>query len=490
MPERKAVSSMIAYVLITLVATTALIITLTALGPAFDNAKSTSTLSDAFQNINALDTAIRTIASESQGSKRTVPLSVSDGTYGINTTNDWLYFEYTPNENLALGGTKGNVHVEQGLEFADYFNSYASGSVASPAWTNTSGQWAVSDSSYLGQNGLAYHSISTLENWKFSATITNVSGLAAGEVFALPTDLASLALYWTFDEASGTKTYDYSDKSNNGTLNHFTSGALDGWTSGSDCAYGGCVKSNRTQHVTSARTLGFAKNQSMAISFWARSDRPDNNNSADFPVTLLTNGIGLKKYQTTNQKQYYFYIYNMSGMNNGTSVNVNAGEEHTLNHWVIQYDDATKTSQVYVNTRLIRNANTVGFNGVTAMSFETPTATWNGTVDEVMIFNRSLTSDEVTALYETTTKKLNATGVQSVTTRTNVSIVLSSPAGQTRFDDVTVTSGGNGITMIVPYDGIDINGTLRVGKGQHRIEILNMGVNATSNRQVVQVRAA
>jgi hypothetical protein len=115
---------------------------------------------------------------------------------------------------------------------------------------------------------------------------------------------------------------------------------------------------------------------------------------------------------------------------------------------------------------------------------------WNGTIDEVMIFNRSLSADEITALYETSAKKLLASGTQAVAAKMSVSIVLSNPAGQTEFDEVTVTSGGNDIRMIVPYDGIDINGTLRAGRGQQQVEILNMGVNATSNRQVVQVRAA
>jgi hypothetical protein len=112
---------------------------------------------------------------------------------------------------------------------------------------------------------------------------------------------------------------------------------------------------------------------------------------------------------------------------------------------------------------------------------------FNGTIDEVMIFNRSLTSGEVTALYELSAKKLDATGTQTITAKTNVSVVLSNPAGRTKFDDIKVTREQNILSLIIPYDNIDINGTLRVGKGEHQIEITHMGTSATSNRPVIQI---
>jgi len=107
-----------------------------------------------------------------------------------------------------------------------------------------------------------------------------------------------------------------------------------------------------------------------------------------------------------------------------------------------------------------------------------------------MIFNRSLSGGEISALYETSTKKLFATGTQSITAATNVSIVLANPAGRTKFDDVLVTRGRNELSMVVAYENIDINGTLRVGKGEHHVEIRHMGVNATSNRAIVQVTSS
>jgi hypothetical protein len=488
---RKAVSSMIAYVLIALVSTTALIITLTALAPAFDNAKSTSTLSDAFQNLNTLDSAIRTIASESHGSKRTVPLSVSDGTYGINATNDWLYFEYTPNENLALGGTKGNVHVEQGSDFADYFNSYTSGSTASPAWTNTSGQWEVSDSSYLGQNGLAYINISTLENWKFGVTITNVSGVTGGQVFVLPTTPESLVGYWTMDESSDGTTYDYSGNRNNGTLTNMntTGNATSGWQA--SCKYGGCLRFDGVNDYVdsgNSTSLNFGTNN-FTIAVWAKADGGITGRGILNKGGWGSIGYGIQEaYSPANR--YYFVVRDSTGYKPvALPLYATWGWTH------IVCIKTTNHLEVWINGSYNTEYNgAIGSLSNPTKNFEIGRSSdpyyFNGTVDEVMVFNRALTPGEIASLYETGVKKLSVSGTQSVAAKTNASIVLSNPAGATKFDDVTITAGGNDITMIVPYDGIDINGTLRVGKGQHQVEILNMGVNATSNKQMVQIRAA
>lgn len=241
--SRKGISPLIATVLVMLFGVTTLGIALGVVNPAFRRMKDTSIVNDEFHTLETLNTAIKEVASESDGSKRVVPVTITDGTLRVNSTYDWLYFEYEPSEAMDISGEKGDIRIEHGLEFADYFNYYADGSKATPTWTNTSGQWIVSGGAYSGTNGTSYHNVSgPFENWKFSASISNVSGPTGGQVFVLPTNPESLVGFWPFDNRSGSVAYDYSGNRNNGTLTSMADPATpsSGWNS-TDCKYGGCL---------------------------------------------------------------------------------------------------------------------------------------------------------------------------------------------------------------------------------------------------------
>ncbi|MCX6821127.1 MAG: LamG domain-containing protein [Candidatus Aenigmarchaeota archaeon] len=493
MPGRKAVSSMIAYVLITLVAVTALTLTVIALGPTFDSARSTSTLSDAFQNMQKLDATIKGVASESTGSKRTVSLSVSDGVYGTNSTYDWLYYTYEPTNGLDIGGTKGGIYVESGLKFADYFNWYVTGSNAAPAWKNVSGQWAITDSAYSGQNGAAYHNVSgTLQNWHFSATITNVSAVSKGEVFALPTNLESLIGYWTLDEGSGGISYDYSGRNNTGTLTSMntTGNATSGWQSSANCKGGSsCLMFDGVNdYVNISNAPNITGN--LAISMWIY---PLSNQPAEAGLlTKASNDCGNYNYMLYSSTSKFCLLSSVTCswsycISNATTPDQwqHVGVVTNGTHAIFYKNGA----QIGTATFSIGSSNTQPTK-IGLSTSGTSSDYFNGTIDEVMLFNRSLSANEMNALYETSTKKLFATGTQSITPATNVSIVLSSPSGQTSFDDVTVSSGNGDITLLVPYNGIDINGSMRAARGQQQIEITNMGINAISNKQTLQIKEA
>ena len=114
---------------------------------------------------------------------------------------------------------------------------------------------------------------------------------------------------------------------------------------------------------------------------------------------------------------------------------------------------------------------------------------FNGTIDEVMVFNRALSAAEILALYETSSKKLLATGTQTIAAKTNVSVVLSNPAGRTKFDDVRVTREKNKLTILIPFTNVELNGTLRLTKGEHKIQIKHMETNTTTSKPIVELTA-
>ena len=98
-------------------------------------------------------------------------------------------------------------------------------------------------------------------------------------------------------------------------------------------------------------------------------------------------------------------------INDGTSATFFEGTTTILTdtwyHFVLTYDGATKTAKIYVNGEEENNrtfANTIIFTDLTASAkigrFASSSAEFfNGLIDEVAIWNRTLTSTEITALY-------------------------------------------------------------------------------------------
>jgi hypothetical protein len=490
----KAVSPLIASVLVAFFGVITLGVALGVVNPTFRRAQDTSAVNDQFQTLQTLNAAVKEVASEPDGSRRVVPITVTAGALRVNSTYDWLYFEYEPLETLGISGTRGDIHIDQGLEFADYFSSYADGAMASPVWTNTSGQAVASSGAYSITNGTAYHNVSTLENWKFSATITNVSGNAGGEVFVLPTNPESLVGYWTMDEASGGMAYDYSGNRNNGTLTNMntTGNATSGWNS-TDCKFGGCLKFDGVNDKIIFGNAALTPS-AMTVSFWWKKSGAAGGASTTYHHVLRylngapgSNANGIYIFSAGDRALFRLTI---DGVLKDVSI---TGMDMTGWNYITATWNGTH-SVGYLNGASVAVTPASGTlaTGTTPLELgRIADYIVNGAIDEVMIFNRSLSADEVAALYETSAKKLSgAGGTQSITTKTpNLAIMLSNPAGATKFDSIEVTSGAGKLTLMVPYTTVELNGTLRLQKGEHRVQIRHMATNATTNKPIIELTA-
>jgi len=488
---RKGISPLIATVLVILFGVITLGIALGVVNPAFRRMKDTSIVNDEFHTLETLNTAIKEVASESDGSKRVVPVTITDGTLRVNSTYNWLYFEYEPSEAMDISGEKGDIRIEHGLEFADYFNYYADGSRATPTWTNTSGQWIVSGGVYSGTNGTSYHNISgPFENWKFSASISNVTGPTGGQVFVLPTNPESLVGFWPFDNRSGSVAYDYSGNRNNGTLTNMntTGNATSGWQAVPACKAGrSCLMFDGVNDYVEVSDLG---EEPLTIEFWFYANsindvtpydrlmsNIDNTKGASPSFSLAFADGDIKIWGTawkgfsvgTISVNQWYHLTIVIKSNGDATAYLNGIEKGTVN-------DNYEFYKIGIGSNFIYSGGASG-------------RIFNGTVDEVLVFNYSFSSEEVTALYELSTKKLIATGTQTVTAKTTPAIVLSNPAGKTSFDDVALSRDRNKLTILIPFTNVELNGTLRVGKGEHKIQIKHMETNTTTSRPIVELTA-
>ena len=569
--SKKGVSPFIASVLTILFGVLMLTLVLGVVNPIFSRAKDSSVITDAFQNLNLLNSVIKEVSSEAEGSKRTVAVSVSGGEYSINLTTDLLVFTYDPSEDMYLTGRKGDIYIERGSVFLDFFNWYVEDSTADPVWTNTSGQWIVDNYKYKGDGGLAYHNLGTLENYKFSGDIYNSSGATGGQIFMVAGNPERMVGFWSFDNKTGNKSYDYSANQNNGTFHgmNLTGNSTSGWQNSADCKAGlSCLKfdgSNDYVNVPESANLNLSNE--ITVEAWFKVSNLTYSNpivrKGASSLTWDVNEDGIvdvsdRSITSVNYGRCYVLDEGYIGppwprwdidedglcdISDITEVNSHLGETGKST-WFLQIQDNfytranenilvfslgkspetgeplsvissktftdddletwfhvagtydNSTISLYINGVLDNSTSVSGSfisNETLRIGAENPNGRaalyyFNGTIDEVKIWNVSLTAGEVAAEYELSAKKIKESGSQSIGAKTNASIVLANPDGITSFDNIKISrTNRKKQKLVIPYSNIDLNGTLRIVKGEHRVAVEHMGTNTTLNEPIIQI---
>lgn len=482
-------SPLISMVMVIAFSIVGIILVLNAINPAIERAKDASIISEAQQNLQLLNSIIKEVASEANGSKRTITISITDGAYHFDAVNDYLYFEYQPSQFLTLGGIKGDIQIESGGVFSDYFNRYLENSDASETWTIVNGTWKIVVGRYNGNNGIAYRNLGTLRNFSISSKIYSPSQVS-GEVFILPKNPLKLIGYWTFDEKGGNVVYDFSMNSNNGMLGddnienededtppsfvqgRFSSGlefdGIDDFVNfGNDSIF----------------DLGL---KSFTITFWIKPREQLNNE-----VSILEKGgYGMNGYSIrflNNTKTIAFYYASSDGWSGEFAPQVLISPNEWTYVAVVVNQSAGKGIS-YRNGILIgEKALPTYYSNADSDLYIGKTQYYRGIIDEVKIYDTALTSNEIFEDYITGIKKLNESGSVRIENQImNAYLVLSSPIS-TYFDDIKVSSEGREIKLLIPYN-YDILNSVRISKGTHNVVIENRGFNATSKKVMISAR--
>jgi hypothetical protein len=109
--RNKGLSPYISAALVILIGITALSLSLTILNPTLNKAKDSAVINEAFNNLEIIDSTIREVASESEDSKRTIGLKVTEGTYRVDSTNNFMNFTYRMKEGLQIEGQRGDINI-------------------------------------------------------------------------------------------------------------------------------------------------------------------------------------------------------------------------------------------------------------------------------------------------------------------------------------------------------------------------------------------
>lgn len=493
MKVRKGVSPLVALVFSIMFGVMMLVLVLTVITPTLDRAKDSALVTEAFQNLPLLDSAIEEVASEAEGSKRTIALTVTSGKYRVNASRDYIYFTYDPNYETHLTGIKGDVNIERGLKFVDFFNCYVDGSAASPVWTNVSGSWSIDSYKYKGIGGLAHHHVGSFKNYKFSGKITNDSG-TGGQIVVMPITPGRVVGMWFFDNRSGSKAYDYSGNQKNGTLTDMntTGNATSGWNV-TNCKSGSCLQFDGVNDfVLVSDSPALDGMGELTVEGWfypisidvndtivAKTNNSDATNASYlayicagnklcFNVSSSANIVGVSSDNAVTTGRWYHFVGTYNG--SGVTLYVDGG---------VQTETAALTGNVNSTEADIE----IGGLGLKGEKY------FYGMMDEVRIYNRSLSADDVEAEYELSYKKLFVSDSQNINNKTNITIVLTNPDGQTRFDDIKINKEEKELTFVLPYNKIDLNGTARFPIGEHRVVIEHKGVNTTLNEPIIHISA-
>jgi hypothetical protein len=204
-----------------------------------------------------------------------------------------------------------------------------------------------------------------------------------------------LVAYWPFSGNAN----DASGYGNNGTVNGATliadrNGVVNSAYNFVGENYIDCGTSN---------SLGLTSSNIMTINYWTKS------NSSNFPY--------IQKYQDLNATNSNYFV-GSSDTSIPNKIRVTANGQNSrdyniiLNQWInitVIYNGLTGTSSFYLNGQFISTDNLIFSNLVSnqslifgkkpAILYPTP----NGTLDDIGIWNRALTPQEVTALYTSCT---------------------------------------------------------------------------------------
>lgn len=222
----------------------------------------------------------------------------------------------------------------------------------------------------------------------------------------------SMLGWWKFNEGSGTTLQDSTIYNNDGDLKNSPA-----WVSGINCAAGGCLDFNAasTQYIEWATTadFNFDDYSAITVSFWAKSDR------AGSPLEyIMGRGSDLQPFRVSiNTGKMLLDIQNQSTAQNGIewfNGDANITADGSMHHYAVVYGGADSAVQLYYDGLRTNLDDGIGsgllcvacLGGTHRFYMATTDAgggtasnsTFDGKLDDVRIYGRALSTEEVKAV--------------------------------------------------------------------------------------------
>ena len=485
----KAVSPLVGFVLTVFITIMVTTLTFTVIKPTLERNRGFNVINEASVNLELLSSAINEVATEAEGSRRTVTLTVSDGEYLIDKNSNNIIFTFEPGVDLGVIGRIGDKFLEKGLVFFDFFNSYLDNSLPKNL-INVSGIWRIFNNRLEGMNGTAYYFIDKILNGFYVASNFG-SDNNLGQIYVSPVNLSGLVLYLTFDEGSGDIAYDYSGNKNNGSLYDANATNDDGntppqWVDGK---FGKALSFDGADDYVEVPI--FPLTDRVTVSAWAYLI--DGQPSGDYAGIISNLNGWSNENRLLVKASIILFQLRIGGVTYNHWVAGLPDLRFSWNHYVATYDGSKV--EIYLNGRRVYTGTQTGNldSGTTS-----PTIGWGsvnpafyhfkGIIDEVMIFNRALSEEEIKFLYEEGLKKLQNSGMVQFNSRIKPYIAISNPSGRIYVENLRVgNQNSKEIKLLKPLYNLEFESNFRFSRGTHQIKIENVGFNLTSKKPIIRV---
>jgi hypothetical protein len=268
----------------------------------------------------------------------------------------------------------------------------------------------------LGRKDISYTDTKLINAYRFDDTNasvardtigTNNGTFTGGTQYSY--DTLGLVAYYPFDvkeDVNVNKTYDYSNNSNDGTL-------TGGTAFNTSCVYGNCYKfDGANDYITVPHTDSLNLN-SLTLSVWIKTSN------------LKYQGI-IKKMTTAATTQAPYDLFVTNGGLITFSVNAEVGTLTTTkvitdgNFHLITATYNGTTMNIYIDSVLNKSLNyataSIGTNTLTLIIGDrwSTGQFFNGSIDEVMIFNTALNSSQISDIYNNQSRRFKSSGIQTL----------------------------------------------------------------------------
>ena len=241
----------------------------------------------------------------------------------------------------------------------------------------------------------------------------------------------SLVAYYPFDVQENTavnKTYDYSSNNKDGTL---TNGVAFNTT---NCPYGNCYTFDGVDDYVLVNSFNLNGTGEATISLWFN---PYSVGGQRTVFVKYGDGYTIQLYRNSGWSTGTFgwlaYYYNTTGSLLAALPSITLGTNQWYNTAYTLNSSGYYTA--YVNGNIVGQAQLSNFGywilGSGTLYLSSPVV--NGTIDEVMIFNTSLNSTQITAIYNNQSQRFKTQGTQTI-------------------KQVNITSGYNQINLTTSFN--------------------------------------
>jgi hypothetical protein len=314
-----------------------------------------------------------------------------------------------------------------------------------------------------------------------------------GQIFVSPVNLSGLVLYLTFDEGSGNIVYDYSGNGNNGTLyngsNICSNPPNSGCPTWVDGKFGKALRFDGVDDYVSVPDSPILNPSTVTLCTWVKIF-----NYSTAYQSIVNKGLGGGTRYQLRIQPYPYNKFEVSIGNGSNYTMVSSLTTVNLNTWYFVAATADgSTVKIYVNGRVENSKSQIApitsVNQFLVVGARDDNKQWlNGTIDEVMIFNRSLTDDEIKFLYQEGLKKLKNSGMIQFNSQIKPYIAISNPSGKIYVENLRVgNQNSKEIKLIKPFYGLEFDSSFRFSKGNHQIKVENIGFNSTSKRPIIRI---